>query len=72
MSDDEGQEAEIFVPFGVDFRLRAAGGPVVAEHAGEGWGAGCWGEGDAGGDEGGEDGRVELEGVRDCGDDFLQ
>ena len=84
MADDEGEEAEVFVLFCVDFgvghaaiggrrrRRRRRRGSVVAEHADESWGAFVFGERDAGVYEGGEDVRVQVEGVRDRGGDFRQ
>ena len=70
VADDEGEEAEVLVGFGVDGgRGGGVVGAVVAEHADEGWGAGGGGQGGAGGYEGGEDVRAQAEGVGDGGHD---
>lgn len=74
VADDEGQDAEVLVLFRVDFRSPVGpvgvvagwgGRAVVAEHADEGRGAVGLGQGGAGGYEGGEDVRVEVEGAGD-------
>ena len=77
MAHDEGEEAEVFVLFRVDFGLGGAigwrsgrWGSVVPEHADERRGALVFGERDAGVYEGGEDVGVEGEGVSDRGGDF--
>lgn len=58
---------------GVDFGIGPGRGPVVAEHADESRGAlRGFGQGDAGGYEGGEDVGGEFERVGYCGGDFLE